>query len=133
MLRPIQMIFPLLMLPTIAGCGGNVVVDGQESSASVSSSGGSVGEPDAPAFCEGFCKIVHDSDDGACGEHGLCFSGCVSDIEKAAEVGCLRETIAKYRCWAIAYGPEHECRSSKCEAEWDAASDCKDAAGPDDN
>jgi hypothetical protein len=118
----------LSVLPAIAGCGGNVVVDLQESDVPTSSGGAPVAEPDASVFCDGFCKIVQDSTNRSCGDYGPCFGHCKVSLEDAAKIGCSQQEVAIYMCLAVTFGPDLGCGSAECDDELSAYLDCEDAA-----
>jgi hypothetical protein len=120
--------FPLLLaLATAVGCSGNVVIDADENNASTSTSGDLVADVDASVFCDGYCKVVHDSEWSNCGDYRHCVHGCTLDIEHAVIAGCPDVGIAMYTCRAVAFGPDHDCSPKECEDERRAYHDCMDA------
>jgi hypothetical protein len=118
-------VLPWVVVPlATTGCSGDVVLAGEKSSTSTSTSSGDPStDLDPQVFCDGYCKIVHDSYWNDCGDYKHCLSGCTRTMEDAVATDCLDEGVALYTCWAVEFGLD-DCASSKCEEERIAFIDC---------
>jgi hypothetical protein len=112
-------VLPWVIVPLVTiGCSGDVVIAGEESSVSTSTSSGDPStDLDPQVFCDGYCKVVHDSYWSNCGDYKHCLSGCTHGMEDAIATGCLAEGVALYTCRAVEFGPDDDCESLECDEE----------------